>query len=341
MKWLLIGLAALWCGTALAEDAPALQLRGFGSFHVGGREVTISGQPDKEIMLTPGGAPTRADPNGTYIVEQMYVQYFLPAQRRGAVPLLMWHGGGLTGVEYETTPDGRPGWLDYFVRQGWDAYNSDAVERGRAGFPPPGIFEGDPVFVTKNRPFENFRIGTGPGSYSDDPAQRRQLPGSQFPMGGYDNLIRQQSPRWVTTDEAILRAYVAEVDRVCPCVILFHSQAGQFGFRAAQARPDKVRALVAVEPSGFGVPAQAALLRGIPTLVLYGDNIDQDARWPAIRANGLRWVEAQNAAGGRAEVLQLPSVGIHGNGHMMMMDRNNLQVAQVIQDWLAKQGLVQ
>jgi len=160
-------------------------------------------------------------------------------------------------------------------------------------------------------------------------------------MGGYDNLIRQQSPRWVTTDEAILRAYVAEVDRVCPCVILFHSQAGQFGFRAAQARPDKVRALVAVEPSGFGVPAQAALLRGIPTLVLYGDNIDQDARWPAIRANGLRWVEAQNAAGGRAEVLQLPSVGIHGNGHMMMMDRNNLQVAQVIQDWLAKQGLVQ
>lgn len=337
--WLAAALA-LWCGSAAAEDRAVLQLRDFGSFHLGGREVTVSGQPVREIMLTPGGAMTRADPNGVYRVEQMYVQYFLPAQRRGAVPLLMWHGGGLTGVEFETTPDGRPGWLDYFVRQGWDTYNSDAVERGRAGWPPPGTFAGDPVFVTKERPFENFRIGTGPGSYSDDPARRRQLPGSQFPMEGYDNLIRQQSPRWVTTDEAILRAYVAEVDRVCPCVILFHSQAGQFGFRAAQARPDKVRALVAVEPSGFGEPARAAALQGIPTLVVYGDNIDQDARWPTIRANGLRWVETQNAAGGKAEVLQLPSIGIQGNGHMMMMDRNNLQVAGVIQDWLAKQGLV-
>lgn len=269
------------------------------------------------------------------------MQYFLPAQRRGAVPLLMWHGGGLTGVEYETTPDGRPGWLDYFVRQGWDTYNSDAVERGRAGWPPPGTFDGDPVFVTKNRPFEGFRIGAGPGSYDPDPTKSRQLVGSQFPMEGYDNFIRQQSPRWVTTDAAILRAYIAEIDRVCPCVILFHSQAGQFGFRAAQARPDKVRALVAVEPSGFGEPDHAAALRAIPTLVVYGDFIDQDARWPTIRGNGLKWVEVQNAAGGQAEVLQLPSIGIRGNGHMMMMDRNNLQVAGVIQDWLVKHKLVQ
>jgi hypothetical protein len=27
------------------------------------------------------------------------------------------------------------------------------------------------------------------------------------------------------------------------------------------------------------------------------------------------------------------------NSHMLMMDRNNLQVAALIQDWLAKQGL--
>ena len=159
-------------------------------------------------------------------------------------------------------------------------------------------------------------------------------------MEGYDNLLRQQSPRWVTTDEAILRAYIAEIDRVCPCVILFHSQAGQFGFRAAQARPDKVRALVAVEPSGFGEPEYAAALKDIPTLVLYGDYIDADARWPTIRGNGLKWVAIQNAAGGHAEVVQLPELGIRGNGHMMMMDRNNIEVADVIQAWLAKQGLV-
>lgn len=339
MRWLIMAFL-LVAGSAFAQDRPPLTLRDFGSFHVGGRPVTIAGQPVKEIMLTPGGAPIRVDPNGTYLVESVYVQYFLPADRHGAFPLLMWHGGGLSGVEFETTPDGRPGWLDYFVRQGWDAYNSDAVERGRAGFPPPGVFQGDPMFVTRGRPFEQFRIGAGPGSWNDDPAKRRQLPGSQFPMDGYDNFIRQQSPRWVTTDEAILRGYIAEIDRVCPCVILYHSQAGQFGFRAAQARPDKVKALVAVEPSGFGEPDKAALLKDIPTLVVYGDFIDQDARWPTIRGNGLKWVETQRAAGGHVDVIQLPDLGIHGNGHMMMMDRNNTQVAAVIQGWLKDKGLV-
>src|SRR5207302_1916325 len=80
-------------------------LRDMGSFHVGGRDVEISGKPVKEVLFTPGGVPAKVDPNGTYLVEAMYVQYFLPAERRGSVPLLLWHGGGLTGVTYETTPD--------------------------------------------------------------------------------------------------------------------------------------------------------------------------------------------------------------------------------------------
>jgi hypothetical protein len=62
------------------------------------------------------------------------VQYFLPKNKKGKLPLLMWHGGGLTGVTYESTPDGREGWLNYFIRKGWDTYVSDAVERGRSGF---------------------------------------------------------------------------------------------------------------------------------------------------------------------------------------------------------------
>ncbi len=335
----LLLLAALVASVAAqAEERAPLTLRDFGSFHVGGRAVEIAGQPVKEVLLTPGGAPVKVDPNGTYFVEQVYVQYFLPAERRGAVPLLMWHGGGLSGVSYETTPDGRPGWLDYFVRQGWDSYVSDAVERGRSGFPPPGVFEGEPMFVARGRPFEQFRIGAT-GSWNGNPATSPTLPGSQFPTDGYDNFIRQASPRWITTDEAILRGYIAEIDRVCPCVILFHSQAGQFGFRAAQARPDKIRALVAVEPSGFGRPADAAVLKGIPTLVVYGDFIDQDPRWPTIRGNGLKWVQAQKDAGGDVEVLQLPERGIRGNSHMVMMDRNNLQVAGVIQEWLRGKGL--
>jgi hypothetical protein len=72
------------------------------------------------------------------------LQYFLPAREHGTVPLLLWHGGGLTGVSYETTPHGREGCLNYFVKKGWATFNSDAVERERAGWAQyPGIFPGE------------------------------------------------------------------------------------------------------------------------------------------------------------------------------------------------------
>src|SRR5260370_399937 len=88
--------AAVLMASTLANAAEPLALRDMGSFHVGGRLVEISGKPVKEVTFTPGGVPAKVDPNGTYQVEQMYVQYFLPANEKGAYPLLMCHGGGLT-----------------------------------------------------------------------------------------------------------------------------------------------------------------------------------------------------------------------------------------------------
>src|SRR6266853_59831 len=227
-----------------------------------------------------------------------------------------------------------------FVRMGWDTYNSDAVERGRAGWAKyPEIFKGEPVFLTQANPYERFRIGGGEGTWNADPVKRKVLPGSQFPVEAYENFTKQGVPRWLTTDAAITAAYTELVDKVCPCVILFHSQAGQFGFKVAQARPDKVKALIAVEPAGIGDAKQAAVLKNIPTLVVYGDNIALDSRWPQIRKNGVEFVNGIAAAGGMVEILDLPKAAIRGNSHMLMMDRNNLQVAGLIQDWLAKQGL--
>jgi hypothetical protein len=337
-----IAAGALLAATSMvaANAEEPIALRAMGSFHVGGRLVEISGKPVKEITFAPGGVPAKIDPNGTYQVEQMYVQYFLPVHEAGAYPLLMWHGGGLTGVTYETTPDGREGWLNMFLRKGWSVYNSDAVERGRAGWAQyPDVFKGEPVFLTTSNPFERFRIGLGAGSYDPDPAKRKLNPGSQFPNEGYENFTKQNVPRWTTTDEPTLAAYIAEIDRVCPCVILFHSQAGTFGFKAAQARPDKVKALVAIEPAGVGDPARADLLKGIPALFVYGDFIDQDSRWPKIRATGLAFADSIRAAGGVADVIDLPKAGITGNSHMMMMDKNNAEVAALIQTWLEGKGL--
>ncbi|MEI9926202.1 MAG: hypothetical protein WDN50_24880 [Bradyrhizobium sp.] len=172
--------AALTIATsAAAIAAEPIALRDMGSFHVGGRLVEITGKPIRELTFAPGGVPAKIDPNGTYQVEQMYVQYFLPANEKGAYPLLMWHGGGLTGVTWETTPDGREGWLNYFLRKGWSVYNSDAVERGRAGWAQyPDIFKSEPVFLTTSNPFQRFRIGD---TYDPDPAKRKLMPGSQFP----------------------------------------------------------------------------------------------------------------------------------------------------------------
>ena len=44
-----------------------------------------------------------------------------------------------------------------------------------------------------------------------------------------------------------------------------------------------------------------------------------------------------NASGGRGTFLLLPEVGISGNSHMMMMDKNNLQVADRLRKWIAEQ----
>src|ERR1700749_3568881 len=319
MSRYVIAAAAALLTAASVQGADPIALRDMGSFHVGGRLVEISRKPIRDVTFTPGGVPAKVDPNGVYQVEQMYVQYFLPTNERGAYPLLMWHGGGLTGVTYETTPDGREGWLNYFLRKGFAVYNSDAVERGRAGWAQyPDVFKGEPVFLTTANPFERFRIGDGPGSYDPDPAKRRLMPGSQFPNEGHENFVKQNVPRWTTTDDAAIAAYIAEIDRVGPCIILFHSQAGSFGFKVAQARPDKVKALIAIEPAGGGDPAKVALLKDIPILIVYGDYMERDSRGPKIRAPGGACADGIKAAGGSVEVADLPQAGIKGNSHMMM-----------------------
>ena len=175
------------------------------------------GKPVKEVVFTPGGAPAKIDPNGKYLVESMYVQYFTPATVKAKYPLLMWHGGGLTGVTYETTPDGREGWAHFFIRNGWKTYVSDAVERGRSGWASSDIWPSPAQFLPIENPWNRFRMGAKP--WSDDPAKREQYAEGQFPPEGYLNFMRQVVPRWTTTDDAIIRAYTELVDKVGPCVV--------------------------------------------------------------------------------------------------------------------------
>ena len=323
-----------------AKAAEPIVLRDMGSFHVGGRIAEVSGKEPRMIVRQPGGPLTKYDPNGQFVVEQMYVQYFLPQNRKGKYPLLLWHGGGLTGVTYETTPDGREGWLNMFVRKGWDAYVSDAVERGRSGFASADVWPSQPTFLNYQDPYERFRIGQGAGSWNADPAKRKPIAGTQFPVEAYGNFMKQNVPRWLSTDDAIIAAYGELIDKVCPCVVLMHSQGGAFGFKVAEKWPDKFKAIVAIESATAGIVANAPKLKNIPVLMVFGDHVDEHPRWATFKKIDLAYADAVRAAGGKVDVVHLPEVGIKGNSHMMMMDKNNDAIADMIHKWLTDKGLM-
>lgn len=333
---------ALALATALLITTPAFadyMVKEVGSFHIGGRSETLTGLPVKEAVFSAGMPAIKLDPNGEFVVEQMYVQYVKLAQPKGRVPLLLWHGGGLSGVTWETKPDGKPGWQQYFLNAGYDVYVSDAVERGRASWARyPEIFKSEPVFRTKKEAWELFRIGP---SYEVG-GKRTEFEGQQFPTDMLDQFMRQGVPRWLTNDAATQKAYDELVQKVCPCIIVVHSQGGNFGFNAALKAPDKVKALIAVEPSGAPDPAKAdaAAMKGIPHLIVWGDFIDKHPLWPKIAANPIKWADAIKQAGGTADTFDLPKMGVKGNTHMLMMDKNSDDVAKLIADWMGKQGLV-
>lgn len=339
LRRLVLGIAAvLGVGvTASAQDAGVLQVREVGSYHVGGKEVVLSGLPQQEISFTAGMAPLKVDPNGQFEAFQMYVQYVRLAEPRARYPLLLWHGGGLSGVTWETKPDDQPGWQAYFLRQGHDTYVSDAVERGRASWARfPEVNASPPFFRPKQEAWELFRIGP-PGSWGT----RTAFPGTQFPTDAFDQFAKQAVPRFATSDAQVQAAYDAYVQKQCPCVIVVHSQGGNFAFNAALRAPDKVKAIIAIEPSG-APPAttDVTALKGVPHLFVFGDHVGDHPLWPrfvaavgAHRDNLLR-------AGATADWISLPDRGITGNTHMLMMDRNSDQIAALVQDWMGKQGLM-
>ena len=338
-KWAVFGIAA----AALAGcSTGALQVADVGSYHVGGRAVTLNGLPEKELVFTPGAPPLKFDPNGDFEVEGLYARYTRLVNPKGRYPLLLWHGGGLSGVTWETKPDGQPGWENYFLRAGHDVYVSDAVERGRASWARyPEIFKSEPFFRPKKEGWELFRIGAA-GSYDSVPAKRVAYAGTQFPVAAYDQFSKQGIPRWATNDTATQAAYDALVQKVCPCVIVVHSQGGNFAINAALRAPDKIKAIVAVEGSGAPDPDKVDIsaLKNIPFLFVWGDFIDQNTSWKQYIVAPDKFQRALRAQGGVADRLDLPQHGIKGNSHMLMMDRNSDQVAALVQAWMDKNGLM-
>jgi hypothetical protein len=121
------------CRAAAAQDGPdenstrpPLVIKAQGSFFIDGRTVHSDAL---------SGTPFPGFPNeGDITVDQMYVRYQIPAGAGRHVPVVLLHGCCLSGKTYETTPDGRMGWDEYFLRKGRAVYVPDQSSRARSGF---------------------------------------------------------------------------------------------------------------------------------------------------------------------------------------------------------------
>jgi pimeloyl-ACP methyl ester carboxylesterase len=327
-------LMALRSSAALAGSLGGpLELQDEGVFFIGGQPAITS---HSEV---PASGPAKP---GHVMINQMYVQYRIP-RTVGGPPVIMVHGSGHTGVTYETTPDGREGWATYFARRNFPVYVVDHAGRGRSGFDPSPInrakVEGNAAQVptiplnTRERAFPNFRLG------ADYPTP---FPGSQFPIEAADQYFAQLVPNTEVTlagaGANTVKALAELVDKIGPAIVLVHSQSGNYGLELIRMRPDKVRAFIDVE-GGCGPLSPddiAKSFRKVPTLMVFGDYTDgsptqnNDERRKVCNQT----IEAIKAAGGTGRFMLLPELGIRGNSHMMMMEKNNLQIADAIIGWL-------
>jgi len=319
-----------------AEDAPLI-LAKQGSFFVHEQRVETS-------FASGSGTPAP----GHLSAKGMYVQYQIPQDRsQTAYPIVLVPGASHTTKCYEETPDGRMGWAEYFVRKGIPTYIVDHSGRARSGFDPSPTnrarLEGKPELVPNFRTFSNEKAWT---IFRFGPTPFVPYENTQFPVIAQEQYFAQVVPNTETSypegGQNTIDALAALLDQIGPAVILVHSQSGAYGIEAAIARPDLVKAIVSVEPRSCDVTDEnLQVFKRVPLLALFGDFFGADVdNWPACMAECVNTVNRIKTVGGTAENIYLPDAGIHGNSHMLMMDFNNQQLADLILDWLNRNARV-
>lgn len=326
-------------GIQAADKKDKLVIEKQGSFLVGGTVITNPGTFD----------PTKPTPaGGTFHGDHAYVQFQIPPKAR-VLPLVMWHGGGQFSKTWESTPDGREGYRTIFLRRGFAVYILDQPRRGRAGRSTVGITI-TPIPVEQEI-FASFRLGIYPNFF----------PNVQFPRdpAALDQFFRQQTPDTGPLDlmDVIPNAVVALFHKIGPAVLITHSQSGVPGWITA-IRSQNVKAIIAYEPNlvfpkgeapggGLSVsPADFRKLTKIPIQIVFGDNIPTSPSpipglefWRGAFKKAVQFRDAVNRRGGQVSILHLPDVGLFGNTHFLFSDLNNLEVADLLSQYLHDKGL--
>lgn len=306
-----------------------------------------------------GGTVLRDSAGHTYHGDHAYVFYQKPVDAR-RYPLVFAHGVGQFSKTWETTPDGREGFQNIFLRRGFGVYLVDQPRRGNAGRSTETVTL-SPAF-DEELWFNRFRVGIWPNYFE----------GVQFSRDpeALNQYFRQMTPTIGSVDfEVYSNAYAALFERIGPAIFVTHSQGGPVGWQTL-LKTRNIRAIVSYEPGGGipfpvgQVPEEGRVLTlskktegievpmdvfleytKIPIVVYYGDNLPETDERPEIyewtrRLHLMRrWAEMLNERGGDVTVIHLPEVGLHGNTHFPMSDLNNKEVAELMFQWLEERGL--
>jgi pimeloyl-ACP methyl ester carboxylesterase len=222
LSHLLMGAAA---GAAILSITPALAggeagklvLRDLGAKYVG-------------YTTTPG------DNGSVNVSNAMFVQYMLPVDRKHAYPLVMIHGGGGQGTDWLQTPDGRDGWADYFVADGWDVYVVDRPGHGRS---------------QSNPSCRDGKVGVANSTL----ISRLATSDASVWPGGTPTPTNPAVIGWTASsttapycgDVVAAEKISALLDEIGPAVLLAHSAGGGSTFRVPELNPKKVVGIVAFE----------------------------------------------------------------------------------------------
>ena len=338
--------------TAIAGDnsngAPLI-IQEQGSFAAGGTVSRTPGAYNNNAPTTEGQSL-----HG----DHLYAFYQVPENPK-ALPIVMLHGAYQSGRSWETTPDGREGFQNIFLRRHFPVYLVDQPRRGRAG---------NSTVATTIEPtpydqlfFDQFRLGKWPAYFDNVQFDREPETLDQF--------FRSVTPNTGPYDAGVISdAMSALFAKIGPAVLFTHSQGGAPGWLTAIKNPN-VKAIVAFEPgSGFifsegelppAMPSAAGTLSPeavslanfekltrIPIVIYYGDNFPVEPttergqdNWRVRLAMARLWVDAINKHGGDARLVHLPDIGIRGNTHFLMSDLNNIQIADQVSQFLAEKKL--
>ena len=321
--------------TSMALAQKPLTLASQGSFFVGGETKT----------LPPAGGRGGFGA-GDITINQMYVQYQIPVNGAQHVPVVMVHGCCLSSKTWETTPDGRMGWSEYFVRKDRPVYLADQSSRARSGFDPstltavkagtmPPSQLPNVLAASHQTAWTVFRFG---------PKFGQPFPDGQFPIEAVDELYKQMIPDLNSTlpnPNPTLKNMAALAVKLKGAVLMGHSESGFFPEQAALIDPSGVKGIISIEmPCAELKPAEIATIARIPTLVMFGDHLGDvqggPANWNTSFESCNKFVQQVKDKGGDVEMMYLPKMGIKGNSHMLMQDRNNLQLADLILAWIDK-----